>query len=50
MNLQEIKNAIGRTRMIAELDKNQIRKQAKLDALRLVETDLLATYAHLNAK
>jgi hypothetical protein len=47
MNLQEIQNAIGRTRMVAEMDKNQVRKHAKLSILQLIETDLIATYKHL---
>lgn len=49
MTLQDIQNAISRTRMVAELDKNQIRKQAKMDILRLVEADLTATYKHKEA-
>lgn len=42
--------AIGRTKMVAGMDKNQIRKDAKLDALRLVQSDLAATLAHADPK
>lgn len=43
MTAQDIQNSIGRTRIIMELDKNRVRRQAKLAALELAEIDLMAT-------
>lgn len=41
--LQQIGMSVTRSRMVAEMDKNQIRQRAKLEILRLVETDINAT-------
>lgn len=43
-DLTNLQNAIGRTRMICEMDKNAIRRNAKLDALSLLVSDLSATF------
>ena len=45
---QIIAAAIYRTRMIQDLDKNAVRKQAKRDAIHLLVTDLTASLAHDN--
>lgn len=46
---EEMRKAIWRTRKMAEMDKNAVRRAAKLDALQLVETDINATLRHLQA-
>lgn len=49
MNQKEyelIAGAIARTRMVANMDKNSIRRRAKLEILRLVQIDLAANMKH----
>ncbi len=49
MNQKEyelIAGALARTRQIAGLDKNAVRRTAKLQILRLVQIDLTATMKH----
>lgn len=47
MDLREVEqlidNAIGRTRIVAGMDKSQVRRAAKLEVLRLAEADIKAT-------
>ncbi len=43
-----ISGAVHRTRMIMNMDKNSVRKQAKQEALHLLATDLTATLKHDN--
>lgn len=45
MNADQIENAIARTRMVAGMDKSRIRRDAKLEILRLLETDISASMA-----
>jgi len=49
MNQKEyelIAGALARTRMVANMDKNAVRRQAKLQALQLVQIDLVANMKH----
>jgi hypothetical protein len=48
--LAEIGMSVTRSRMVAQMDKNQVRQQAKLEILRLVETDINATIKAVIAK
>lgn len=45
-----IAGAVYRTRMVATLDKDKVRRYAKGEALALLATDLTATLAHDNPK
>lgn len=47
MELQTIMDCIGRTRMVSEMDRNRVRRSAKLTALELLEIDIKATARHL---
>lgn len=46
---RQIDKAIARTRIVAGMDKNKVRRAAKLQILELVETDITATLKHLEA-
>ena len=43
---RKIDGVMGRTRLIAEMDKNQVRRAAKLEILKLLELDMNATLDH----
>lgn len=45
-----VADAIYRSRMVAEMDKNRTRREAKLAMLRLVVSDLVGTFRHDNSK
>ena len=49
MNQKEyelIAGALARTRMVANMDKNEVRRAAKLQALQLMQIDLVANMKH----
>lgn len=45
-----VAGAIARTRMVAELDKNAVRRQSKLQAIGLLTTDVTASLEHEDPK
>lgn len=45
--IQQLEMSVTRTRIVAGMDNNQVRRDAKLEILRLVETDINATIKHV---